>query len=743
MTHYQISSTIFNTNTGKKINSDDLTTLQASINTLDTSVTTLIAQQSNYLKLDMSNDGSISANMESAHNFKAVDIESTGNVIIAGDLTVNGTNVILQGETIQIEDKNIELSKNSVTDAASNGAGLTIKAASDKTLLYLSATDSFDFNKSVGVNGVDLALSTHTHALTDSTGEDVISTGTHDLDTYQTSGIFIFERDPSNITNLPTDWGVGWQMTLFVYSYSANWSQQVLFNGYDDRTYTRRRTVSTWSTWRRLADESHTHDDRYYTESEADTQLAAKSDTGHTHDDRYYTESEADTLLAAKAASSHTHDDRYYTESEADTQLAAKSDTGHTHSGYLATTGGTMSGEIDMASNNINLYNSEHTIGASSGSSWYIATGSDYKIHKFRNGATPADSFTISYFDVACYRELSLQSNKITNLASGTVSADGANYGQLTTGLAGKSDTAHTHDDRYYTESEADTQLAGKSDTSHTHSTYLALAGGTMTGIINCGSNRLTNLGAGISASDSVTKSYVDDLGDVRVGQFHVTTGNIDLDDFDLNGEWVFDRDDTYISNDPTGTDSWQLHLKVRSSITWGNYVLQELASIYDKKFFTRFRDGYGNWQSWTEFMMSNGDQAMDDDFNLDDNMLVKVGDVCSDLNGSQAMSHWYGGTSGTSYEIPDYMPFNGSAVKAVYFYGTSSGTITLLSGGVKEIVACGGHAVWSNGNQHCFPWPNDAQYSALYCTPSTGYLYAYFTSGYASYKIWVHYTPV
>ena len=33
--------------------------------------------------------------------------------------------------------------------------------------------------------------------------------------------------------------------------------------------------------------------------------------------------------------------------------------------------------------------------------------------------------------------------------------------------------SSHTHDDRYYTESEINTKLSGKSDTSHTHSQYL------------------------------------------------------------------------------------------------------------------------------------------------------------------------------------------------------------------------------------------------------------------------------
>ena len=52
---------------------------------------------------------------------------------------------------------------------------------------------------------------------------------------------------------------------------------------------------------------THTHDDRYYTETEVDNLLDGKSDTGHTHDGRYYTESEVNNLLNGKAPSSHTH----------------------------------------------------------------------------------------------------------------------------------------------------------------------------------------------------------------------------------------------------------------------------------------------------------------------------------------------------------------------------------------------------------------------------------------------------
>lgn len=56
-----------------------------------------------------------------------------------------------------------------------------------------------------------------------------------------------------------------------------------------------------------ITDFAHTHDDRYYTETEIDSKLNGKSNTGHTHDDRYYTESEINTKLAGKSDTSHSH----------------------------------------------------------------------------------------------------------------------------------------------------------------------------------------------------------------------------------------------------------------------------------------------------------------------------------------------------------------------------------------------------------------------------------------------------
>lgn len=75
----------------------------------------------------------------------------------------------------------------------------------------------------------------------------------------------------------------------------------------------------------------HTHDDRYYTETEMDTLLADKSNISHTHDTRYYTESEVDGFLALKSDTSHNHDSRYYLIADVDALLTTKAAVSHTH----------------------------------------------------------------------------------------------------------------------------------------------------------------------------------------------------------------------------------------------------------------------------------------------------------------------------------------------------------------------------------------------------------------------------
>lgn len=135
----------------------------------------------------------------------------------------------------------------------------------------------------------------------------------------------------------------------------------------------------------KFAPKSHSHDDRYYTESEMDGKLNSKvnnneaganglfsklttSWTATPTDDTYfirqdtgggnqfgrvkfstlwnYIKGKADGTYQPKgnyAASNHTHDDRYYTESEMNAKLAEKSNINHTHNSIKdAGDGGTL-----------------------------------------------------------------------------------------------------------------------------------------------------------------------------------------------------------------------------------------------------------------------------------------------------------------------------------------------------------------------------------------------------------------
>ena len=71
------------------------------------------------------------------------------------------------------------------------------------------------------------------------------------------------------------------------------------------------------------APSNHTHDDRYYTETEINGKIEDINETINT------TKNELQASINGKAASGHTHDDRYYTETEVDNKLAGKANSSH------------------------------------------------------------------------------------------------------------------------------------------------------------------------------------------------------------------------------------------------------------------------------------------------------------------------------------------------------------------------------------------------------------------------------
>jgi cytoskeletal protein CcmA (bactofilin family) len=79
-------------------------------------------------------------------------VTNSGDLTVTGNLTVNGSTTTINSTTLTVDDKNIELaSVDSPTDATADGAGITIKGSTDKTIIWNTASESFTFNQNVNL----------------------------------------------------------------------------------------------------------------------------------------------------------------------------------------------------------------------------------------------------------------------------------------------------------------------------------------------------------------------------------------------------------------------------------------------------------------------------------------------------------------------------------------------------------------------------------------------------------------
>ena len=94
---------------------------------------------------------------------------SNSTITVNGNLTVSGTTTTVNSTTLAVADSNIEIAKvASPTDVTANGAGITIKGGTDKTINWYSSTASFLHSENVDVasgktykiNGTDVLTST-------------------------------------------------------------------------------------------------------------------------------------------------------------------------------------------------------------------------------------------------------------------------------------------------------------------------------------------------------------------------------------------------------------------------------------------------------------------------------------------------------------------------------------------------------------------------------------------------------
>ena len=165
--------------------------------------------------------------------------------------------------------------------------------------------------------------------------------------------------------------------------------------------------------------------------------LSGKANSSHSHSISNITNLQS--TLNAKSGTGHTHDDRYYTETEMNTKLNGKANVNHSHDSASSSENGFLSKEDKSKLDGIATEANKTVVDSSLSSSSTNPVQNKIVTNALNGKANSSHSHSIS---------------NITNLQSA---------------LDSKSETGHTHDDRYYTETEMNTKLNGKANSSHTH----------------------------------------------------------------------------------------------------------------------------------------------------------------------------------------------------------------------------------------------------------------------------------
>ncbi len=73
-------------------------------------------------------------------------------LILSGNLTVSGTQTIINTNVLQVEDKHIEIGKVSTpSDTTADGGGIILKASSDRTFVWINSTDAWTSSEHIQV----------------------------------------------------------------------------------------------------------------------------------------------------------------------------------------------------------------------------------------------------------------------------------------------------------------------------------------------------------------------------------------------------------------------------------------------------------------------------------------------------------------------------------------------------------------------------------------------------------------
>ena len=95
---------------------------------------------------------SVARKIKIYEGFAGSQLEVGGSVVITGNLTVEGTTTTINTATVSVEDKNITIANVvSPTDTTADGAGITIRGSTDKTISYSQSDNWLDVSESLNL----------------------------------------------------------------------------------------------------------------------------------------------------------------------------------------------------------------------------------------------------------------------------------------------------------------------------------------------------------------------------------------------------------------------------------------------------------------------------------------------------------------------------------------------------------------------------------------------------------------
>ena len=162
-----------------------------------------------------------------------------------------------------------------------------------------------------------------------------------------------------------------------------------------------------------------------YTKEQMDSFLSGKSDSTHAHDDRYFTQAQVEQKITDVLTSGELSLEGYVTEQELTSQLASKSDAGHGHNASE------INGLREMLPDT------------------YTKQEIDAAIDQVSKGKS----------DLGHGHEMSEITGLIDELNAKANTNDVATKAELESGLGGKSDSGHNHDERYYDKATVESMI--------------------------------------------------------------------------------------------------------------------------------------------------------------------------------------------------------------------------------------------------------------------------------------------